>query len=321
MTSPQLRVLAPSFSESRNTSRPSPTASEMLSASSTRLEALSASISRLLWPHRQTNCQTPLGISRPPYAALLGPGEPPRKWLARAAAAVLLIAGLATLAMAAGCGEFPTQGGQGGVMAMGDQVSTKESPLIIQCGPTWSAQIGINDNVGNGDGICFNDFHDGSTSGFVPSGWHISGIVSNAVPLHIWLCDHERAGGGVPQPWPFYSPGFVSQTTGHCYRTEGVNGTFYRSIGAAVIKSVLIASSWTQQAPACPAPTVNDTYTDCGSLSDSGLPNVLAKRFGAPISGTWPDGSSGAPCTGQRILPPGDQFRRSTFVGSVCPVN
>ena len=210
---------------------------------------------------------------------------------------------------------------------MAEDIATTRSALVtVPCTGQWSAYVGTHFTGTNtiANGYCFGNFADTSPSEFMPSTEEIGVVVSNAAPLHLWLCDHTRGGqnGGVPQPWPFYSPGFVNQTTGHCYRTDGTSSTFYRGIAAGTpIQSLLVTSSWTQQAPACVAPTANDTYTDCGSLSDSGLPNVLARRFSAPISGTWPDGSSGAPCTGQKILPPGDQYQLSTFVGSACPVN
>ena len=223
-----------------------------------------------------------------------------------------------SLALAAGCGASPLPA------EMGDTVSARKSPLTVNCAGNWSLNVGtVNTTTGQGNGYCFGQFEDEATSEWLPSTERIVGVVSNAAPLHVWLCDHTRGGGngGVPQPWPFYTPGFVNQTTGHCWRTDGVNNTFYRGIGPTTIASMLVTSSWTQPAPACTPPTANDTYTDCGSLSDSGLPNVIARRFGAVIAGTWPDGSSGAPCTGQRVLPPGDQYQLSTFVGSACPAN
>ena len=186
--------------------------------------------------------------------------------------------------------------GCGGEVSTVDTVTTR-SALTVSCGGPWSLYVGTRDRTtGASNAYCFGNFVDTSPSEFMPSTEDIVGIVSNAVPFHAWLCDHTRGGqnGGVPQPWPFYTPGFVSQTAGHCYRTDGVSNTFYRSIGPVPILSLLGTSSWTQNAPACVPPTANDTYTDCGSLSDSGLPNVIAKRFGAVLSGTWPDGSSGA---------------------------
>jgi hypothetical protein len=197
-----------------------------------------------------------------------------------------------------------------------EDIVTTRGALQVPCTGSWSVYAQT-------DGYhyaCFNSSHDASTSTFVPNGEYIVDLFSNVTPMHVWMCDHERAGGGVPQPWPFYAPGFVTQTTGKCYRTDGVTSTFHREfLPGLVIKSILVANEWTQKAPACVPPGPNDSYVDCNSTSDSGLPNVVATRFGSVISGTWPDGSSGAPCTGLRVRPPGDQGTLSTFVGSACP--
>jgi hypothetical protein len=226
---------------------------------------------------------------------------------------------LTVLFVLAGCGgEFPSQGG--------DDIATTRSAVLGQCGVGNSAfYISTRDkNTGQGNGYCFGANVDTSPSEFMPSTEEITGVVSGVVPGHLWLCDHTRGGsnGGTPKPFPAWNLGFVSQTVGHCYRTDGVNNTFYRTIGSGtIIASVAAGQSWLAGNPtACPAPSVNDTYTDCGSLSDSGLPNIIVRRFGSVIAGTWPDGTSGAPCNGLRLTAP-DSGIPSTYAGNACPVN
>lgn len=104
MTSPQPRPRERSFSGLPSTFSESPAVCTMLRASSERFAALNASISRLLWPHRLTSSQTPLGILLPRFEALPMTGDPlgPRRWLARAVAAAIILVGLAAVAFA-GC--------------------------------------------------------------------------------------------------------------------------------------------------------------------------------------------------------------------------
>lgn len=206
-----------------------------------------------------------------------------------------------------------------------EEIVMLRGAVIGQCGGAWSFYTGTRDKTtGQGNGYCFSSNVDTSPSEYMPSSEEIVNVVSNVVPGHMWLCDHTRGGsnGGTPQPFPAWNLGWVSQTVGHCFRTDGDAATFYRGIGSGTpIQSVAAGQSYLAGNPtACPAPLAGDTYVDCGSKSDSGLPNVIAKRFGSVLAGRWSDGSSGAPCNGLKLTGP-DQGTPVTYAGSSCPVN
>lgn len=114
---------------------------------------------------------------------------------------------------------------------------------------------------------------------------------------HLWFCDHNNPGVGLPITGTSYAPCFVSQTVGDELRTDGPSVRGFDPPWA--IKSAKLDVAWLPKAPNCPFinwSSLNTHTTFCNYTGSSGDDNVTVSVFGSFVSVNWPDGTSGSPC-------------------------